>query len=148
MTRADLAAQGWERLSATAFSNVAGPFWRRRESDGASVVGFLAEEHHSNGHLGLIHGGAMMTFADVALGIAAVDAIGKQHCATSQLSYSFAGAGRVGDFVTCRPELVRRTRALVFVRGLVKVGDKVVGSADGIFTILDPAKLEQLRAGA
>lgn len=148
MSHADLSAQGWERLPTTAFNDLSGPYWRRYDSDGAWIVGFLAEERHSNGHLGTIHGGVMMTFADIALGVAVVDAIGEPRCATSQLSYSFTGAGRVGQLVTCRPELVRKTSVLVFVRGLIQVGDKVVGSAEGIFSILDPAKLAQLRAGA
>jgi len=146
MTDAEFVAGGWERLAGTHFNLAAGPYWLRRDSHGP-VVAILTEERHSNGHLGTVHGGVLMTFADVALGVRVVDAIGEPLCATSQLSYSFAGAARCGQLLSCRPELVRKTSALVFVRGLIRADDKTIGSAEGIFTILDKAKFDRVRAG-
>ena len=146
MTDAEFTAAGWERLPATHFSEAAGPYWLRRDAKGP-VVALWTEERHGNGHLGTVHGGVMMTFADIALGIAVVDAIGQPLCATSNLSYNFVGASRSGQLVTCRPETVRKTSSLVFVRGLILADDRTVGSVEGIFTILDPAKFDRLRAG-
>ena len=146
MTETGFAAAGWVRMPTTHFSETAGPYWLRRDAEGP-VVGLWTEERHGNGHLGTVHGGVMMTFADIALGVAVVDAIGAPLCATSNLSYNFVGASRAGQLVTCRPEAVRKTSSLVFARGLIVADDRTVGSAEAIFTILDPDKFERLRAG-
>ena len=96
----------------------------------------------------MIHGGALMTFADIALGCGVADAVGVETpFVTVQLQYQFAAAAPLGAFVTCLPEVVRRTSQLVFVRGLLQVGERVIGSADGIWKLIEPAKLERLKAG-
>ncbi|MBU6266333.1 MAG: PaaI family thioesterase [Sphingomonadales bacterium] len=146
MTDAEFEAAGWQKLPGTHFNAAAGPHWLRRDAHGP-VVGLFTLEHHSNGHLGTVHGGCLMTFADVALGVRVVEAIGEPMCATSQLSYAFAGSARCGQLVTCRPELVRKTSALVFVRGVIRADDKTIGSAEGIFSILDQTRFRRLREG-
>ncbi len=147
MKPADLAADGWSDLEVTHFSATAGPYWVRRDADGVEV-GLLSDERHSNGHLGTVHGGVLMSFADIALGVRVTEAIGAPLCATSQLSFHFTGAATIGSFITCRPELVRKTSQLVFVRGLFRSGERIIGTADGIFSILDQAKLARLRDSA
>ena len=144
MTHAEIEAAGWRPFAASHFNLTAGPFWFRRDEAGLEV-GLLAEEYHSNGNLGVVHGGALMTFADNALGYAVVDALGEPACATVQMSYSFTAAARIGSFITCRPELVRRTSTLMFVRGVVMAGDRVVGSAEGIWRVLDAGKMVALK---
>lgn len=146
MTDAEAEAAGWHKLPGTHFNAAAGPFWMRRDAHGP-VVALFTSQAHSNGHLGTVHGGALMTFADVALGVRVVETLGEPLCATSQLSYAFAGAARCGQVVTCRPELIRRTSALVFVRGVIRADDKTIGSAEGIFSIIDNAGLQRLRSG-
>ena len=147
MSPAELIAKGWADLEVTHFSAASGPYWVRRDAEGVAV-GLLSEEKHSNGHLGTVHGGVLMSFADIALGVRVTEAIGAPLCATSQLSFSFVGAAIIGSFITCRPELVRKTSQLVFVRGLFRAGDRTIGTADGIFSILDQAKLDGLRGSA
>ncbi|WP_052025395.1 PaaI family thioesterase [Novosphingobium sp. AP12] len=133
---AALEAQGWVPTQASAFSAAIGPTWMRGEP-GAREVALLTGEMAANDHLKVIHGGALMTFADIALGIVAVDAVGEPRCATAQLNYHFVRGVVVGALVTCRPQLVRRTRRLVFARGLFEVDGETVGSADGIFNVFD-----------
>ena len=41
----------------------------------------------------------MMTFADIVLGFAASKASKNRYCLTLQMTYQFAGAARIGDFV-------------------------------------------------
>ena len=77
-----------------------------------------------------------MTFADMALGCGASDALEGQPLVTAQLQYQFAGGVRMGKLITCEPELVRRTSQLVFMRGLIKADGVVVGSTEGIFKAL------------
>lgn len=108
-----------------------------RGEPGAREVALLTGEMAANDHLKMIHGGALMTFADIALGIVAVDAVGEPRCATAQLNYHFVRGVTVGALVTCAPQLVRRTRRMVFARGLFEVGGEIVGSADGIFNIFE-----------
>lgn len=128
---------GWTSSEPDAFSGIVGSLWSRG-SGAEATFGFIAEARHSNGHLGTVHGGMLMTFADIALGCAVVAALGAPICATAQLQLHFVAGARVGDFVTCRPEIIRRTSQLIFMRGLINVGDKIVASTDGIWKVLEP----------
>lgn len=132
-----LKADGWTSSEPGAFSGIVGSLWARG-SGAEATYGFIAEARHSNGHLGTVHGGMLMTFADIALGCAVVAALGAPTCATASLQLQFVAAARAGDFITCRPEIIRRTSQLLFLRGLITVGDKTVASADGIWKVLEP----------
>ncbi|MDE8653507.1 PaaI family thioesterase [Novosphingobium album (ex Liu et al. 2023)] len=134
MAETALAADGWEQVHTTVFSAAIGPTWMRGRP-GAREVALPTDKRVANDHMGMVHGGALMTFADIALGIAVVDEIGGAHCATAQLQYQFAGGAKIGSLVTCEPEVVRRTSTMVFTRGLFKADGKVIGSADAIFKV-------------
>ena len=147
MEAAELEAAGWRRLPAVRYSAALGPTYQIVR-DGVLTVALIAQEHLGNDNLGIVHGGAMMTFADMALGSAVGHANNFQpNFVTSQLSIQLVSAGRVGQFITCNPEIVRKTRSLVFVRGLFEADGKVLASADGIFSILQPDKMAALKAG-
>jgi len=146
MDRATLEAEGWQALNTRAFSAAIGPTFMRGET-GHRIVGLITDARNANDHMGIVHGGVLLTFADIALGCAVVDAIGAPHCTTVQLQYQFVAAAPVGSFISCEPELVRRTSQLVFVRCVVKSDGRTVGSADGIFKVLDPARRDPSRAG-
>ena len=73
--------------------------------------------------------------------------IGSANCATVQLQFQFASAARADSFITCHPEVVRKTSQLVFMRGLIEADSRAVGAADAIFKILEPEKMEKLRSG-
>jgi acyl-coenzyme A thioesterase PaaI-like protein len=147
MEAAELEAAGWRRLPAVRYSAALGPTFQIVRG-GVLTVALIAQEHLGNDNLGIVHGGAMMTFADMALGSAVGHANNFQpNFVTSQLSIQLVSAGRVGQFITCNPEIVRKTRSLVFVRGLFEADGKVLASADGIFSILQPDKMAALKAG-
>jgi acyl-coenzyme A thioesterase PaaI-like protein len=137
MDEAALAAAGWQRLPTAAFSAAVGPTWQKGE-EGARRVALLAHEGIVNDYGQVVHGGALMTFADIALGVGAADAISGHSYVTVQLQYQFAGGVRLGSLITCEPELVRKTSSLAFVRGLIKADGETVGSAEGIFKALKP----------
>lgn len=141
-----LEANGWTRTSGTQFNAAAGPYWVRKDGSGR-MVGLLGEDQHGNGHVGTIHGGVLMTFADIALGMGVVDAANTRDCVTLQLQMQFTAAATIGSFLTCRPELVRKTSQIVFMRGLIMAGERTIASADGMWKLLDPDKLAALRAG-
>ncbi len=146
MDAARLEADGWVRMSGTQFNEAAGPYWVRKDASGRTV-GLLSEDQHGNGYVGTIHGGVLMTFADIALGMGVVDAADTRNCVTLQLQLQFTAAAQIGSFLTGRPELVRRTSQIVFMRGLIMAGERTIASADGIWKLLDADKLAALKAG-
>jgi acyl-coenzyme A thioesterase PaaI-like protein len=139
-----LEADGWTCLRGTHFHAAAGPYWTR-SFGGFRQVGLIGEDRHGNGHVGTIHGGVLMAFADIALGMGAVDAAGTRDCVTLQLQLQFAAAAPLGSFLVCQPELVRCTGQVVFMRGLILVGARTVASADGIWKLLSAEKLAAIR---
>ena len=48
----------------------------------------------------------------------------------------FVSAAQIGDFVETQPEVVRRTSALVFMRGTLSAGPRIVAIANGVWKIL------------
>lgn len=129
----DPTAEGWTHVPEGGFIGLVGPIWNRLE-DGRRRFGFLAEARHAN-TLGVVQGGMMMTFADRAMGTLAWEAAGRP-CVTASFDMQFAGAGRIGSFLTLDGEVVRRTASLVFVRALLRSGTALIGSAQGSWKIL------------
>lgn len=132
-----LKAEGWRCHIGTNFNAAGGPFWMLGRHD-TRVAGLIVEEKHTN-NAGKLHGGALMTFADIALGSGAADSFGHNQCVTAQLALQFVSGAKVGEFITCKPEVVRHTKSLVFVRGLFIAGDRTIASADGIWKAFDGA---------
>ncbi len=137
MDRESLRAAGWECIQPGGFTGHVGPLWRR-EVDEGQQVGLFVGEHHANNHIGTVHGGVLMTFADNALGMGVSRALGASNCATVSLQTQFLASARVGDFLVCRPEVIRKGRQMVFMRGLIDVAGKTVASAEGIWKVLEP----------
>ena len=130
----DPASAGWKPLRPEGYPALIGPFWYRR-GEGGFRYGFPAEPRHLNLG-GVVHGGMLMSFADDVLGMTVWEAAGRKPCTTVQLSTQFISPARAGEFVEGRAEVLRSTRSVVFVRGLVTVGDRTVIHADGIWKIL------------
>ncbi|MBV1687521.1 PaaI family thioesterase [Novosphingobium sp. G106] len=137
MDEATFEAEGWTRLPTIAFSENLGAAWVKGPS-GQRTVAIMAQERIVNDYGVVVHGGALMTFADIALGCGASDALEGKPLVTAQLAYQFAGGVQMGQLITCEPEIVRKTSSLVFMRGLIKADGSVVGSVDGIFKALTP----------
>ena len=124
---------GWVKVRTQAFGTHVGPFWRP-EGD-VLTCGFAADARHGNKR-GVVHGGMLATAFDVALGNASWDAAGQRPSATVQLAVQYVGALQLGEFAVIQAEIIRATRSLVFVRGVMRVGDRVVATADGVWKIL------------
>lgn len=140
ITPQTLKTDGWYERTAPGFTGMTGPFWFRGEGDELEV-GLLIEERHCNSNIGTLHGGVIMTFADIGLGSGVAQVMGEQRqgCVTLSLQTQFVAVARVGEFIRCRPEVVRQARDVVFVRGLIKTGDKTVASAEGIWKLMASA---------
>ena len=98
--------------------------------------GFLADHRHGNKR-GVVHGGMLATAFDVALGNAGWHAAAQRPCATVNLNVQFIGALKLGEFAFIHAEIVKATRSMVFLRGTMKVGDRIIATADGVWKILE-----------
>jgi acyl-coenzyme A thioesterase PaaI-like protein len=67
-----------------------------------------------------------MTLADQAMGMTALRATGNKPHATIELNILFVGAVRLNEFVEAHCEIVRLTRAIIFMQCKLAVGARVV----------------------
>ena len=125
-------SDGWTLVEDAGFIAHVGPLYFRT-ADGAYA--FRAGQKHAN-LIGVVHGGMLMSFADRALGETAMRAADGANCVTIQLEMKFIAVGRLGDWIEVRPQVVKRTGSLVFMRGEVRDGTRLVASADGVWKIL------------
>ena len=84
---------------------------------------------------GSVHGGLLMTFADVAMSRSARDAAGVNGCNTVSLSADFVGPGRLGDRIEAHVRVTRRTRTLVFQSADIKAEDRILMVVTGLWKI-------------
>lgn len=130
----DPLADGWKVLPERGFPVQVGTFLSKRFDDGYRF-GFQAEQRHANVG-GVVHGGMLVTFVDDLLGATVWFAVQQRPVSTIQLNTRFISPARPGDFVTLIPQVQRVTKSVVFVRGEVFVGERLVLSADGVWKIL------------
>jgi len=114
------------------FMEAVGPIYIRR-GQGPLVSGIRIEHRHCNSNM-VAHGGMLASLADVVLGIGGLELASVQgFFITITLTTDFVGPAPLGAWVECEPELVRRTRTMMFVQGLFRAGGKPVLRASGVF---------------
>lgn len=122
----------WQLRDESRYNAFLGPLHVRLADDGSAIVRMTAERGHSNlaDH---IHGGVLLGFMDVALFAAAraMGVLGAGGAVTLDLSAQFIAGGALGEPVEARVELLRETGRLLFQRGLVVQGDRIVASFTG-----------------
>jgi uncharacterized protein (TIGR00369 family) len=126
----DPARAGWRIVKQNGFGELAGPIWRH----GDARFGFLVEAKHLN-FADIVHGGMLTTLADQAMGMTALRATGNKPHATIELNIQFVGGVRLNEFVEADCEIVRLTRAIIFMQCKLVVGTRVVANATGIWKI-------------
>jgi acyl-coenzyme A thioesterase PaaI-like protein len=129
-----LKAAGWTIVETTGFLHLIGPLWQR-VVDGEHEYALVAQDKHHN-RRGLVQGGVLMTFADRTCGMSARLASGRPTLATIQMDTHFVEAGKIGEILTSKPSVVRSTRSLIFVSTEVRVGERCIAMANGVFKIL------------
>lgn len=119
---------GWRTWSRDTFESNNGPFWHKIEDDRVRCA-FRAEAKHLNG-LGHVHGGCLMTFADYCLfALAARELHGP--AVTVSFSSDFLDAAYEGELIETVGEVTRAGGSLIFVRGLLKTGERPLFSFSG-----------------
>jgi len=95
----------------------AGPFYFRVDDKGP-VAAFRAQRKHMNAG-GVVHGGCLMTFADLALFSIAQMSMEGAYGLTVAFTSEFLDGAREGEWIEARGEVLREGGSLVFVRGIV-----------------------------
>ncbi|HYD86108.1 MAG TPA: PaaI family thioesterase [Vitreimonas sp.] len=110
---------GWLTWSAGAdpYETAIGPFCFKLE-DGRARSAFQPRREHLNGG-GTIHGGALMSFADFSLFSIAHNVLRGAKAVTLTCNCEFLSAGGLDGAVESEGEVLRETRSLIFVRGIV-----------------------------
>ena len=122
---------GWETFVSETFEEIAGPFFWRREADGRIRCAFRAERRHMNAG-GRMHGGCLMTFADMALFAIARDHLDGARAVTVSLDNHFLDAGLEGELIEATGDVTRAGGSLVFARGEVTSGAKRLLTFSGV----------------
>lgn len=115
------------------FEDMVGPFFFKETEPGKYRCAFLAEPHHCNGG-GFMHGGMLMTFADFALFVYARPILMTEgaHAVTVSFSSEFTSSARPGDFVESTGEIVHATRSMIFIRGTIFTGERMLLNFSGV----------------
>lgn len=126
---------GYEIYEDQTFNSFVGPFYVRAEGGNLHAM-FEVKPHHLN-HGGVLHGGMLMTFADMLLGKAA-RAVEPKPCATISLNCDFVAAARLGEWVRGTSRVVRKTRSILFLSGEVFTGERTILTASGLWKVIGP----------
>jgi uncharacterized protein (TIGR00369 family) len=118
----------WQMTDPTRYNGqTLGKMIVRSEGDGKARLRMYPQHRHSN-LSNNVHGGTTLGFIDVALFGAArmFGLIDTGMAVTLDLSVQFIGAGRIDKALDAEVELLKETRRLLFLRGLVvQCGDKI-----------------------
>lgn len=138
MTNAEPAIpEGFEpRRFGDGFIAVNGPLYVKKLNPGI-LLGFRVEPRHCN-PMGICHGGMISTFCDMLLPISAhylsAD-LARRFLPTINLQVDFLAPSPKGAWVQGQAQLLRATRSMVFMQGLVSADGQSVARVSGIFKI-------------
>lgn len=118
----------------TGFNNYIGPIWVGTRDEGLHFMMAVEERHLNAG--GVLHGGVIMTFADVALGMTVFNGVGKRPCATISMNTDFLAAAKMGEVLEGVATINRKTTDVVFVQGRVYTATRDIATATGLWKLL------------
>lgn len=123
---------GWSTWSSGAdpYESSIGPFCFRDEADGQVRCAFMPTRAHLNGG-GAIHGGALMSFADFSLFAIARHALIDTKAVTVTFNGEFIAGGAPDVMVEATGEVLRATRTMLFVRGLIRQSGRTLLAFSG-----------------
>ncbi|AND90883.1 acyl-coenzyme A thioesterase PaaI-like protein [Bradyrhizobium diazoefficiens] len=121
--------KGWQTWIRDSFENHIGPFWHRLEADGSVRCAFRVEKKHLNGS-GNVHGGCFMAFADYCLFAIGRNALNGRGV-TVNFACEFLDAGHEGELIECTGEVSRAGGSLIFLRGQMASGERLLFTFSG-----------------
>ena len=135
------------------FMDLAGPLYYKKK-EGGIILGFRVEMRHCN-PMRVCHGGMLATFTDMLLAVA-----GHSHpnaknrfLPTISLQLDYLAAAKLGTWVQGEARVLKATRNMVFMDGLLQADGEPVARVSGIFKIgpefsqIDMAKLPDVFTG-
>jgi len=124
-----------EELTLSAFSRTVGCKVRRLDEAGIAEV-TLALEPHLRNRLGKMHGGAVFSLVDMAMGLACSAAHGfDQQSVTVECKINYVRAISDGE-VLCIATVLHAGRRTLVVEAEVLQDDKLMAKAQGTFAVL------------
>lgn len=124
-----------ENISRGGFNLFAGPVWRLPAEDEFRRYALVVEQKHMNSS-GSLHGGVLMTLADIAMSQTSRAASGAESCSTVSLTCDFIGPGKLGDVIEARVQVTRQTRTMIFLSAKLVCGERVLAVATGLWKIV------------
>jgi acyl-coenzyme A thioesterase 13 len=119
------------------YTDTIGPIYYRKDGENL-VIGIRALEKHANAR-GLVHGGLLLTIADIALGYAmAFREDPPASLITANISADFAGSAKIGDWVEVHVDIQKSGARLAFANAYLIANGQRILRASGVY----------LRAGA
>jgi uncharacterized protein (TIGR00369 family) len=125
--------EGFKRLpEGLGYTDTLQPVYRRA-SEHSITLGMTVQLKHCN-MIGICHGGAMMTLADICGAQSVHHARGKlAGSPTLNLSFDFISAAREGDWLEASCEQVEIKRLFGFASGAIRCTDKLICRFNGTF---------------
>ena len=123
-----------ENISRGGFNLHAGPIYRLPADGEVRRFALPVIDKHMNGS-GSVHGGLLMTFADISMSQTSRAVSGATSCSTVSLTCDFVGPAKLGDILESRVSVTRQTRTLVFLSTDIVVGSRIVAVATGLWKI-------------
>lgn len=117
------------------FNDVVSTMYQKVADDGMPVFGLKVEKKHCN-FVGFCHGGAIMTFLDIALSSMVCSKFGQYTSTpTINLSFDFMSIIKEGDFIFTELHAIKLTRTMGFVSVMVEGPRGSVVRASGSFKL-------------
>ena len=114
-----------------------GPFFSRFYESGIESR-FRSSELNAN-MFGQVHGGVLMTFADYTLCMAACcdpNTGDMTPLVTVSMNSEFVSSAQAGDLICGQASITRRGGSLVFVRGELRVDERIVMSCSAVLKLI------------
>jgi uncharacterized protein (TIGR00369 family) len=120
----------WPPHRLETFGTRLGPIYWRAAANGQVECCIETDSSHLNGN-GALHGGFLMSFADMALYAAAAPSLVDFTAVTVTCNTEFLGAGEAGRPLVAQMELLKETGKMIFLRGMVSQDGRAVIAFSG-----------------
>ena len=117
------------------FEMQSGPFYTGFDEDGSTIVALRAGENQCNSN-GVVHGGCLMTLADLAVCYEAIGGDTALRSLTVSLTANFLAPAERGVILRAYPQVNRRTKRMAFVDTRIMDGETCVFTASAVIRVI------------
>jgi uncharacterized protein (TIGR00369 family) len=123
-----------EEISIRGFNRFVGPLYRLPDKAGRPRFAFVAAEKHMKA-AGSVHGGMLMTLADVAMSRTARLASNVTSCSTVSLSCDFLAPGQLGETIEAEVRVTRLAKTMMFLAAKITASRRPLLVANGVWRV-------------